>query len=295
MSNKIYSMTGFGRAEVQDERQKIVVEIKSVNHRYLEPSIKAPKKFSLFESKIRGLLKDYAQRGKIDVYITYEDYSQTNVTLKYNEELARQYLEYAKKAEEAFGLRNDMTVSQLLRCPDVLTQEDNSPDEDALWAELEPVIRQAGEAFRKARNTEGENLRDDLYGKLENLEQNVAKVMEREPQIMEEYRKRLEDKTKELLTAADIDDSRIAAEVVLFSDKICKDEETVRLKSHIQNMRDTLAIGDNIGRKLDFLAQEMNREANTILSKANDLETSNIGVELKTEIEKIREQVQNVE
>jgi uncharacterized protein (TIGR00255 family) len=295
MSNKIYSMTGFGRAEVQDERQKIVVEIKSVNHRYLEPSIKAPKKFSLFESKIRGLLKDYAQRGKIDVYITYEDYSQTNVTLKYNEELARQYLEYAKKAEEAFGLRNDMTVSQLLRCPDVLTQEDNSPDEDALWAELEPVIRQAGEAFRKARNTEGENLRDDLYGKLENLEQNVAKVMEREPQIMEEYRKRLEDKTKELLAAADIDDSRIAAEVVLFSDKICKDEETVRLKSHIQNMRDTLAIGDNIGRKLDFLAQEMNREANTILSKANDLETSNIGVELKTEIEKIREQVQNVE
>jgi uncharacterized protein (TIGR00255 family) len=295
MSNKIYSMTGFGRAEVQDERQKIVVEIKSVNHRYLEPSIKAPKKFSLFESKIRGLLKDYAQRGKIDVYITYEDYSQTNVTLKYNEELARQYLEYAKKAEEAFGLRNDMTVSQLLRCPDVLTQEDNSPDEDALWAELEPVIRQAGEAFRKARNTEGENLRDDLYGKLENLEQNVAKVMEREPQIMEEYRKRLEDKTKELLAAADIDDSRIAAEVVLFSDKICKDEETVRLKSHIQNMRDTLAIGDNIGRKLDFLAQEMNRESNTILSKANDLETSNIGVELKTEIEKIREQVQNVE
>ena len=295
MSNKIYSMTGFGRAEVQDERQKIVVEIKSVNHRYLEPSIKAPKKFSLFESKIRSLLKDYAQRGKIDVYITYEDYSQTNVTLKYNEELARQYLEYAKKAEEAFGLRNDMTVSQLLRCPDVLTQEDNSPDEDALWAELEPVIRQAGEAFRKSRNTEGENLRDDLYGKLENLEQNVAKVMEREPQIMEEYRKRLEDKTKELLAAADIDDSRIAAEVVLFSDKICKDEETVRLKSHIQNMRDTLAIGDNIGRKLDFLAQEMNREANTILSKANDLETSNIGVELKTEIEKIREQVQNVE
>ena len=295
MSNKIYSMTGFGRAEVQDERQKIVVEIKSVNHRYLEPSIKAPKKFSLFESKIRGLLKDYAQRGKIDVHITYEDYSQTNVTLKYNEELARQYLEYAKKAEEAFGLRNDMTVSQLLRCPDVLTQEDNSPDEDALWAELEPVIRQAGEAFRKARNTEGENLRDDLYGKLENLEQNVAKVMEREPQIMEEYRKRLEDKTKELLAAADIDDSRIAAEVVLFSDKICKDEETVRLKSHIQNMRDTLAIGANIGRKLDFLAQEMNREANTILSKANDLETSNIGVELKTEIEKIREQVQNVE
>nr|WP_027871058.1 YicC/YloC family endoribonuclease [[Eubacterium] cellulosolvens] len=295
MSNKIYSMTGFGRAEVQDERQKIVVEIKSVNHRYLEPSIKAPKKFSLFESKIRSLLKDYAQRGKIDVYITYEDYSQTDVTLKYNEALAGQYLEYAQKAAEAFGINNDMTVSRLFHCPDVLTQEETKIDEDALWAELEAVLRQAGEAFRTSRNKEGENLRDDLYGKLDNLEQNVAKVIEREPQIMEEYRKRLEDKTKELLEAADIDDSRIAAEVVLFSDKICKDEETVRLKSHIQNMRDTLAIGDNIGRKLDFLAQEMNREANTILSKANDLETSNIGVELKTEIEKIREQVQNVE
>jgi uncharacterized protein (TIGR00255 family) len=295
MSNRIYSMTGFGRAEVQDDRQKITVEIKSVNHRYLEPNIKAPKKFSLFESNIRALLKDYAQRGKIDVYITYEDYSQSDVTLKYNEELAGQYLEYARRAEKTFGLRYDMTVAQLLRCPDVLTQEEQKIDEEALWAELEPVIRKAGEAFRKARNTEGENLRRDLYGKLDRLEENVDKVIEREPQIMEEYRRRLEEKTQELLGNADVDESRIAAEVVIFSDKICKDEETVRLKSHISNMRETLGIGDNIGRKLDFLAQEMNREANTILSKANDLETSNIGVELKTEIEKIREQVQNVE
>ncbi len=291
----IYSMTGFGRAEIQTDELKICVELKSVNHRYLEFSIKAPKKFTLFEAGIRNVLKEYAQRGKLDVFITYADFTQSRVSLSYNEELARQYLKYAASAAETFGIKNDMTATSLLRCPDVLTMEEQEIDEDELWKELEAALRAAGETFKSSRNREGENLRADLLAKLAGLEKNVQLIQEREPKIMEEYRARLEEKTKELLDNAQIDEGRIAAEVVLFADKICTDEETVRLLSHIQNMRETLKLGDNIGRKLDFIAQEMNREANTILSKSNDLETSNIAVDMKTEIEKIREQVQNIE
>ena len=295
MSDKIYSMTGFGRAEVQDERRKISVELKSVNHRFLELNVKAPKKFSVFESKIRTLIKEYAQRGKIDIFITYEDFTEGNATLEYHPELAKQYLHYAEEMERSFSIPNDLTVSKLMNLPDVLTMEEQEMDEDELWKDLEKVIRDAAESFQTSRNLEGENLRTDLLAKLDELAVHVDKVIEREPQIIAEYRKRLEDKTKELLEDSQIEESRIAAEVVLFADKICTDEETVRLKSHIGTMRDTLAVGRGIGRKLDFLAQEMNREANTILSKANDLETSNTGVDLKTGIEKIREQVQNVE
>ena len=295
MSDKIYSMTGFGRSEVQDERRKISVELKSVNHRFLELNVKAPKKFSVFESKIRTRIKEYAQRGKIDVFITYEDFTEGNVTLKYHPELAKQYVHDAEEMERSFSIPNDLTVSKLMNLPDVLTMEEQEMDEDELWRDLEKVIRDAAESFRTSRNLEGENLRRDLLAKLDELDILVDKVIEREPHIIAEYRQRLEEKAKELLADSQIEESRIAAEVVLFADKICTDEETVRLKSHIGTMRDTLAIGSGIGRKLDFLAQEMNREANTILSKANDLETSNTGVDLKTGIEKIREQVQNVE
>ncbi|MCC6095736.1 MAG: YicC family protein [Eubacterium sp.] len=294
MSN-IYSMTGFGRAEVQNERQKISVELKSVNHRFLEFNIRAPKKFSPFESKIRSLMKEYARRGKIDIFITYEDFTEAGVRLMYHPEIAKQYVDYASQIEHSFAVPNDITVNTLMNFPDVLTTEEQEMDEETLWQDLAQVIRSAAEGFRHTRSSEGENLRSDLLEKLDEMDANVDKIKEREPQIIEEYRQRLEDKTRELLADSQIDDSRIAAEVVLFADKICTDEETVRLKSHIQSMRDTLAVGTDIGRKLDFLAQEMNREANTILSKANDLETSNTGVELKTEIEKIREQVQNIE
>ena len=295
MSEKIYSMTGFGRAEAQNDRWKISVELKSVNHRFLELNVKAPKKFSAFESKIRTLIKEYAQRGKIDIFITYEDFTEGNATLKYHPELAKQYMSVAEEIERDFSIPNDLTVSKMMNLPDVLTMEEQEMDEDELWKDLENVIREAAENFRHSRNLEGENLRRDLLSKLDELEADVDKVIEREPMIIAEYRNRLEEKTKDLLEDSQIDESRIAAEVVLFADKICTDEETVRLKSHIQNMRDTLILGTGIGRKLDFLAQEMNREANTILSKANDLETSNTGVDLKTGIEKIREQVQNVE
>lgn len=291
----IKSMTGFGRAENQDEARKVTVEIKAVNHRYLDFNIKMPKKFSFFESAVRNVLKEYMQRGKVDVYISYEDYTKDRVLLQYHPEIARQYLGYLRQMAEEFGLENDIKVSGLSRYPEVFTMEEEAPDEEELWGALEKPLRLAAEQFVKARAQEGEALKADLNAKLSGMEQLVKQVEIRGPKILQEYRQKLEDKTRELLADAQLEESRIAAEVILFADKICTDEETVRLKSHILHAREALENGQGVGRKLDFIAQEMNREANTILSKANDLETSNLAIELKTEIEKVREQIQNIE
>lgn len=291
----IKSMTGFGRAEVVTNERRITVELKSVNHRYLDMNIKMPKKLSFFEGAIRNLMKTYMQRGKVDVFITYEDYTLNRAALKYNRELAKEYLGYLREMEEEFGLENDIRVSTLSRYPEVFTMEEQSIDEDELWGCLEGPLREACEKFVETRTREGENLKNDLLGKLDGLDNKVQQIEARAPEIVNAYREKLEQKVHELLEDSQIDDSRIAAEVVLFSDKICNDEETVRLRSHIREMRKNLLESEGIGRKLDFMAQEMNREANTILSKANDLETSNIAIDLKTEIEKIREQIQNIE
>lgn len=291
----IKSMTGFGRAELQDEVRRFTVEIKSVNHRYLDFNMKMPKKLSVFEAAIRGVLKEYMQRGKVDVFISCEDFSSGRMQLHYNSELTGRYLEYFRQMEKEFALENDIKVSHLSRCPEVLTMEEQEIDVEELWSELEKALRAAGEQFAASRQVEGENLKRDLTAKLDSLQANVRRIEERAPEILSEYRNRLETKMKELLEDTQMEDSRIAAEVVIFADKICTDEETVRLNSHIENMKTALNDGEGIGRKLDFIAQEMNREANTILSKANDLETTNIAIELKTEIEKIREQIQNIE
>lgn len=291
----IKSMTGFGRAEKVTDLRKITVELKSVNHRYLDLNIKMPKKLGLFEGNIRNLMKTYIQRGKVDVFITYEDYTPDRVTLKYNRELAGEYLRYLKQMEEEFHLENDIRVSTLSRYPEVLTMEEQSMDEDELWDSLKEVICQACEKFVETRELEGANLKKDLMSKLEGLDQKVALVEKRSPEVVRIYREKLEAKMHELLENTQIDDNRIAAEVILYADKICNDEETVRLKSHIHGMQKILSEREGVGRKLDFIAQEMNREANTILSKSNDLEVSNIAIDLKTEIEKIREQIQNIE
>ena len=282
----IKSMTGFGRCENHQGSRKFTVEMKAVNHRYFDVSIKMPKKLSFFEAAIRNVLKQYVQRGKLDVFITYEDYAEENVALKYNEELAGQYLKYFRQMAEKFGLKDDISVSSLGRCPEVFTMEEQDIDEEEIWAELKKAVEGACVQFVKAREQEGEALKTDLLDKLERMDENV---------IVSEYRSRLEEKVKELLGDLQIDEGRIAAEVVIFSDKICTDEETVRLRSHIATMKEALIAGGSIGRKLDFIAQEMNREANTILSKANDLATSNVAIDLKTEIEKVREQIQNIE
>ena len=291
----IKSMTGFGRAEGITKERKITVELKSVNHRYLDLSIKMPRKLVFLEGAIRNLMKTYMQRGKVDVFITYEDYTLSCGTLKYNKELAGEYLAYIRQMAEKFGLENDVKAGVLSRYPDVLTMEEQSVDEDALWAVLEAPLREACEKFAQSRAREGENLKNDLIAKLDALDEKVSQVEARSPEVVDSYREKLEAKVHELLEDSQIEDSRIAAEVVLFSDKICNDEETVRLHSHIQGMKKMLEEKEGIGRKLDFMAQEMNREANTILSKSSDLIISNIAIDLKTEIEKIREQVQNVE
>ncbi len=291
----IKSMTGFGRCEIQKGSRKFTVELKSVNHRYLDVNIRMPKKLNFFETAIRTLLKSYANRGKVDIFITYEDLSQSQVSVKYNAALAAEYLRYLRQMEEEFGLENDVRVSTLSRYPEVFTMEEQSEDEEELWNGLKEALEGAFGQFVETRKAEGENLKKDILSKLDSLETEIVFVEERSPQIVAEYRAKLEEKMKELLADTQIEDSRIAAEVILFADKICTDEEVVRLKSHIQHMRATLEEKEGIGRKLDFIAQEMNREANTILSKANDLEVSNHAITLKTEIEKIREQIQNIE
>lgn len=291
----IKSMTGFGRCEVQKDSRKFTVEMKSVNHRYLDVNIRMPKKLNFFETAIRNLLKSYANRGKVDIFITYEDLSQAQVAVKYNAALAGEYLKYLKQMEEEFGLENDIRVSTLSRYPEVFTMEEQSEDEEELWNGLKEALEGAFTQFVQTRQTEGENLKRDILAKLDRLNELTAHIEERSPQIVSEYRAKLEEKMKELLADTQIEESRIAAEVILFADKICTDEEVVRLKSHISHMRNTLDEKDEIGRKLDFIAQEMNREANTILSKANDIEVSDYAISLKTEIEKIREQIQNIE
>ena len=289
------SMTGFGRCEMATDEYKISVEMKAVNHRYLDLSIKMPKKFNYFEAAIRAQLKKYIQRGKVDVFISYEDYTDEKMSLKYNRSLAGEYMDYFRQMADELGIPNDATVMRLARCPEVFTMEQAPEDEEHMWQILEKAIGEAAEKFVETRTREGENLKQDLLGKLDYMVTLVDQIEERSPKIVEEYRAKLEDKVKELLEGSSVDEGRIAAEVVIFADKICVDEETVRLRSHIKATKDALEAGGSIGRKLDFIAQEMNREANTTLSKTTDPEISERAIVLKTDIEKVREQIQNIE
>jgi len=289
------SMTGFGRFEVASEERKIVVEIKAVNHRYCDMSIKLPKKFNFFEVAIRNLLKEYIVRGKVDVFITYEEYTKTRECVKYNEDIAKEYYDNLMKLANTFQLKNDISVQALSKYPDVFVLEEQEIDESEIWGSMEDVIKKAANNFVTARIQEGEHLKQDIVGKLDEMLSLVNKLESRSPSVVEEYRDRLTSKVQELLGDTKVDESVLATEIIVYADKICVDEETVRLKSHIENMRRTLDEEESVGRKLDFIAQEMNREANTILSKSSDLDMSNVAIDLKTGIEKIREQIQNIE
>lgn len=291
----IKSMTGFGRCELADEAHRVTVEIKSVNHRYLDLTVKMPRKMNFFENNIRNLLKKHIQRGKVDVYVTCEDCTENQISLKYNQELAEKYVEYIRQMRDAFSLPCDLSAGELSRYPEVLTMEAQAMDEEELWKLLEQAVTEAARQFVAARVREGELLKEDLLRKLELMSEYVEQIEQRSPEILTEHRQKLTDKIRELMSDAQIDENRILTEVTIFADRICTDEETVRLKSHISSTRDTLTEGGSVGRKLDFIAQEMNREANTILSKANDLTVSDIAINLKTDIEKVREQIQNIE
>lgn len=294
-NNMIKSMTGFGRKEISDKKRKITVEMKAVNHRYLDMNIKMPKKLSFFEASIRNLLKEYIQRGKVDIYITYEDYTENNFSLKYNKEMAAAYMGYLKEMASDFSLEDDIRVSTLSRYPEVFSLEEVDLDEEGIWSDLETAVRGAAEAFVTSRITEGDNLKADLIDKLDGMLKHVDYITERAPEIIAEYRAKITEKVKEMLSDAQIDEARVLTEVTLFADRVCVDEELVRLRSHIETTKATLNEGGSVGRKLDFIAQEMNREANTILSKSNDLKTSDRAIDLKTDIEKVREQIQNIE
>lgn len=289
------SMTGFGRGEIITENCKISVEMKAVNHRYLDLGIKMPKKFNYFEAGIRSLLKQYIRRGKVDLYITCEDYTEGNLSLRYNPSLAAEYMDCFQKMADQFHIQNNVSVSELSRCPEVLSMKQQPEDEEQMWKILEQAVEQAAVSLLETRRKEGEHLKSDLLGKLDYMSILVDEIEARSPGLITEYRQRLKEKVSELLSGAGIDDNRIAAEVTIYADKICTDEETVRLKSHIEATRRELLSDESVGRKLDFIAQEMNREANTILSKAGDLSISDRAITLKSEIEKVREQIQNIE
>ena len=291
----IRSMTGFGHGEVSnDKNQKVTVEMKSVNHRYCDISLKLPKKLAMFEANIRNIMKEYASRGKIDIYVSYEDLSETAVSLHYNQAMAEEYMQVFKKMQEDFNIETKITAEALAKYPEVVTIEEVQQDEEVWWELLEAALRQAAEKFVETRTIEGANLKRDLLGKLDQMAADVAFIEERSPQIIAEYRSKLEEKVKEFLEDSTIEENRIAAEVTLYADKIAVDEEIVRLQSHISSMTDVLESDESIGRKLDFMAQEMNREANTILSKSSDVDLADHAIELKTNVEKVREQIQNI-
>ena len=238
----IRSMTGFGRCEVSEAERKFTVEMKGVNHRYLDVNMRMPKKLNFFETAIRNRLKEYVQRGKIDIFITYEDLSEEQVSLKYNHALAAEYLKYFKQMQTEFGINSVVNAYSLSRCPEVLTMEEQVVDEEELWNGLQKALDGACRQFVETRTKEGEQLKKDIVGKLDGMLETVELIEERSPQIVAEYREKLETKVRELLTDSQIDENRMASEIVLFADKICTDEEVVRLKSHIKHMKDTFEL-----------------------------------------------------
>lgn len=289
------SMTGFGRCEISDENRKIIVEMKAVNHRYCDINIRMPKKLAFFETAMRNLIKKYVQRGKIDVFMTYEDHTEAGICLKYNEDLAKEYYKQLNRMSQQFNIANDIKASSLSGYPEVFSLEEQTINEEELWKLLETALEGACERFVESRIIEGEDLKTDMLMKLDSMLEVVSYIEEDSPEIIAKYKEKLQRKVEEMLADHTIDENRLLTEVAIFADRTSIDEEIVRLRSHIQNTKDTLMAGGSVGRKLDFVAQEMNREANTILSKANNLIVSNRAIDLKTNIEKVREQIQNIE
>lgn len=291
----IKSMTGYGSAAGMSGDIGLTVELRSVNNRFLDCSVRMPRMYIFAEDKIKAVVQKYISRGKVDVFVTVDSSKADDVVVSLNEPLAEAYIAAYKQMSDKYGLKNDLSAVSLGRIQDIFTVEKKEIDADAFTADIEAVTAAALENFNAMREVEGAKLRSDILAKLENIEALAAKVEERSPQTVAEYRARLEQKMTEVLATADIDKARIVTEAAIFADKVAVDEELVRLKSHIGQMRDMLDKDGAIGRKLDFLTQELNREANTTGSKCNDVEITRMVVDIKSEIEKIREQIQNIE
>ena len=291
----IKSMTGYGRQETVLEGKKILAEVRSVNHRFSDYSIKLPRHMLFLEDKVRCLASEYITRGKVDIYIAVENFGEGDKEIILNEPLAKSYLEALHKLRDTFDLRDDISVSRVAMFGDVFRAERREEDEEQIWNEVSGVLREALQKFSDMRSREGERIYRDLYDRIGYMKSLAEEIEEREPGIVADYEKRLYDKIKETLGDTQIDESRILTEVALFADKVAVNEELVRLSSHFEEYYSILDKNEPAGRKLDFLIQEINREVNTIGSKANDITVSKKVVELKGEIEKLREQIQNVE
>ena len=291
----IRSMTGFGRCETVINGREITVEIKSVNHRYFEFSCRTPRSYGFLDDKLKNYVNSRVSRGKIDMFVSIGASDEEPCDVTVNHQLVSGYINAFKEISEKYDIPNDVSTVSLSRFPDVFTVHKAPEDEDQITADVLSAAKIAVDAFVAMREAEGEKMKEDILSRANTILSVVGEIEERSPQIMQEYRSHLTEKIQELLGDTQIDEGRIATEVTIYADKVCVDEETVRLRSHITSMKETLSKGGPVGRKLDFIAQEMNREANTILSKANNIEISDVGINLKTGIEKIREQIQNIE
>lgn len=292
----IKSMTGFGRGESQGGGKEFLVEIKTVNHRYSDIFIKIPRPVSYLEDKVRELVNKNLSRGKIDIYISYEDHSEDSKNVLLDEGLVKAYIKAVELLKDKYSLKDDISVSLIARFPDILKVEKAEEDADKIWSVLKVALGNALDNLVTMRENEGEELRSSLLEKADYIENVLKDISLRSPDVVKEYKQRLENRIKELLEQQTVDEGRLTMEVAIFADRCSIDEEIVRLKSHISQMRETLDIKNQpVGRKLDFIVQEMNREINTIGSKANDLLIAKNVVEIKSELEKVREQVQNIE
>ena len=291
----IKSMTGFGRGHAELNGRDITVEIRAVNHRYYEFSCRLPRSYSFAEEKLKALLQGRISRGKIEVSVLIQNTTAVSEKITVNKDVIVEYVLALRAIQEELSLLDDLSLSTVMRIPDAFTVVKEEADEEQLWEDLKTVAEEALANFITMRETEGERMKEDISKRLDTIEGNVEIVEQRSPMIAEAYRKRLYDKMCEVLDGKGFDENRILLEAGIFSEKTAVDEETVRLRSHIAQFREMLESGEPIGRKLDFLVQEMNRETNTIGSKVQDIEVTKIVVDQKSEIEKIREQIQNIE
>ena len=291
----VRSMTGYGHAQATLHGRELSVEIRSVNHKYFDFSVRTPRGYSFVEDKIRNFVKERVSRGKIDVYVTILTVDETAAQVILNKSLAEGYIRALHELGAEFGLTDDISVSSVARYSDIFTVKKAEQDEEEIWNDLRTVLDEAVQHFIAMREAEGVKLRDDVMGRMEHILSVVEKIEDRSPQTLENYRARLRAKIEELLGDASVDEQRLLTEVAIFADKIAVDEETVRLRSHFDQMKKMLDSGEAVGRKLDFIVQEMNREANTIGSKCQNSDVAHLVVEIKAEIEKIREQIQNIE
>ena len=289
------SMTGYGRSEAVVGSKKITVEIKSVNHRFSDYNIKIPRQYSYLEEHVRKMISESVSRGKIDVYINIETQGEADKIITINKELAGNYISAMRELCTEYGLKDDLTLSSLISFSDIFSSELKRDDEDELWKNVSSVIQPALEAFISMREREGSRIEEDLVARVEYMSGLVREIDKRSPETVKEYQEKLYAKIHELLGEQSIDESRILTETAIFADKVAVNEETVRLFSHFDEFKEIINSGEPAGRRLDFLIQEINREVNTIGSKASDLDIAKTVVTLKGEVEKLREQVQNIE